>query len=169
MITLRQYHLWIRHYYENHVIETFDAQKVYDILNFLKKIESELNAEYVSGILPALAVFLSTIQNRNDDISFSDMDEEEIVETNEYHLVNKYFSSLKDYEKIYIALHLLGSRLQTIPVNVMKKEDKTYEIAKSLVHEFERISYIFYDREEELINAINAHLKTSLYRFKYGI
>lgn len=53
------------HYYENHVIETFDAQKVYDILNFLKKIESELNAEYVSGILPALAVFLSTIQNRN--------------------------------------------------------------------------------------------------------
>lgn len=78
-------------------------------------------------------------------------------------------SSLKDHEKIYIALHLLGSRLQTIPVNVMKEEDKTYEIAKSLVHEFERISYIFYDREEELINAINAHLKTSLYRFKYGI
>lgn len=115
--------LW--HFYENHVIETFDAQKVYDILNTLKKIESELHAEYVSGILPALAVFLSTIQNRNDEISFSDMDEEEIIETNEF--------------------------------------------AKALVHEFERISYVFYDREEELINAINAHLKTSLYRFKYGI
>lgn len=159
--------LW--HFYENHVIETFDAQKVYDILNTLKKIESELHAEYVSGILPALAVFLSTIQNRNDEISFSDMDEEEIIETNEYHLINKYFPNLKDHEKIYIALHLLGSRLQTIPVNVMKEEDKTYEFAKALVHEFERISYVFYDREEELINAINAHLKTSLYRFKYGI
>lgn len=159
--------LW--HFYENHVIETFDAQKVYDILNTLKKIESELHAEYVSGILPALAVFLSTIQNRNDEISFSDMDEEEIIETNEYHLINKYFPNLKDHEKIYIALHLLGSRLQTIPVNVMKEEDKTYKFAKALVHEFERISYVFYDREEELINAINAHLKTSLYRFKYGI
>lgn len=159
--------LW--HYYENHVIEPNDFEKVYEILDYLKQIESELHAEYVSGTLPTLAVFMSTIQNRNDQITFSDMDEEEIIETNEYNLVNKYFPTLKDAEKVYIALHLLGSRLQAIPVNVMKEEDKTYEFAKSLVHEFERISYVFYDQEDELINAINAHLKTSLYRFKYGI
>lgn len=159
--------LW--HYYENHIIEAFDSERLYDILNCLKHIESELHAEYVSGILPALAMFISTIQNRNDIITFSDMDEEEIIETNEYNLVHKYFNNLKDYEQVYIALHLLGSRLQAVPVNVMKEEDKTYELAKSLVHEFERISYVFYDQEDELINAINAHLKTSLYRFKYGI
>ena len=72
--------LW--HYYENHIIEAFDSERLYDILNCLKHIESELHTEYVSGILPALAMFISTIQNRNDIITFSDMDEEEGLTSN---------------------------------------------------------------------------------------
>ena len=51
----------------------------------------------------------------------------------------------------------------------MKEQDETYEISKNLVHEFERLTYIFFDQEEELVDAINAHLKTSLYRYRYGI
>ena len=81
----------------------------------------------------------------------------------------QYFPDLENGEKIYVTLHLLGSRLQTIPVNVMKEQDETYEISKNLVHEFERLTCIFFDQEEELVDAINAHLKTSLYRYRYGI
>ena len=102
---------------------------------------------------------MSAIDKRSDQLTFSDMDEEEIVETKEYQLVSQYFPDLENGEKIYVTLHLLGSRLQTIPVNVMKEQDETYEISKNLVHEFERLTCIFFDQEEELVDAINAHLK----------
>ncbi len=139
------------------------------ILEKLKNIERELEAEYVSGILPTLAVFMASIHNRSDELSFSDMDEEEIVETKEYQLVSEYFPDLAGGERIYVTLHLLGSRLQTIPVNVMKEQGETYEMSRALVHEFERLTCVYFDQEEELVNAINAHLKTSLYRYRYGI
>lgn len=160
--------LW--EYYNGGIIKTENEESIRELLNRLKQVEKELSAEYVSGTLPALAVFLSTIENRNDTLSFSGMDEEEIVETREYHLVQQYFPELKASEQLYVTLHLLGSRLQTIPVNVMKEEQgETYEIAKSLVHTFEELSFVYFEREEELIDAINAHLKTSLYRYRYGI
>lgn len=159
--------LW--EYYDRQVVLVENEQYIREILVKLKKIESELHAEYVSGVLPTLAVFMSAIDKRSDQLTFSDMDEEEIVETKEYQLVSQYFPDLENGEKIYVTLHLLGSRLQTIPVNVMKEQDETYEISKNLVHEFERLTCIFFDQEEELVDAINAHLKTSLYRYRYGI
>lgn len=159
--------LW--EYYERKLIPAVDEESVQHNLHLLKQIEQELQAEYVSGILPSLALFLSSVDKRNDRLTFNDMDEEEIVETKEYHLVSQKFVRLAPEEKIYVTLHLLGSRLQTIPVNVMKDQDETYEISKNLVHEFERLTCVYFDQEEELINAINAHLKTSLYRYRYGI
>lgn len=160
-------HLWS--YHEKNQLFQSDDVKNKKNLYLLRSIEKELQAEYVTGILPALSVFISSIENRDDEINFSDMDIEEIVETKEYQLVHEYFPKLKNSEQIYVTLHLLGSRLQTIPVNVMKEHGETYIIAKNLVKEFERISYFYYDKEEELINAISAHLKTSLYRYRYGI
>lgn len=160
--------LW--EYYERGIIKTENETYICEVLAKLKQIELELHEEYVSGVLPALAVFLSSIENRNDVLNFTGMDEDEILETREYHLADKYFPKLKNSEKLYISLHLLGSRLQTIPVNVMKDEQgATYDIAKSLVHEFKQISFIYFEREDELIDAINTHLKTSLYRYRYGI
>ena len=160
-------HLWS--YHEKNQLFQSDDVKNKKNLYLLRSIEKELQAEYVTGILPALSVFISSIENRNDELNFSDMDIEEIIETKEYQLVHEYFPKLKNSEQIYVTLHLLGSRLQTIPVNVMKEHGETYIIAKNLVKEFERISYFYYDKEEELINAISAHLKTSLYRYRYGI
>ncbi|MDD7281981.1 BglG family transcription antiterminator [Floccifex sp.] len=159
--------LW--NYQEKNQLFELDDKKVKHNLCLLKEIEAKLEAEYVTGILPSLAIFISSIENRNDEINFSDMDVEEIVETKEYQYVHQYFPNLKNSEQIYISLHLLGSRLQTIPVNVMKEHGETYVMAKNLVKEFERISCFYYDQEEELINAISAHLKTSLYRYRYGI
>ena len=42
-------------------------------------------------------------------------------------------------------------------------------ISSSLVNEFEQISGIKYDHREELIQALKAHLSTSMYRYRYGI
>ncbi len=159
--------LW--EYYENQSISTFDRSLVMQHLASLKQIEHELHAEYVSGVLPSLAVFLSTIEMHSDKIEFNDMDEEEIQGTKEYTLVSEFFEELSDKEKLYVSLHLLGSRLQTVPVNVMKEDTKSYEIAQKLVKAFEQVSLMDYEHEDELVAAINAHLQTSMYRYRYGI
>ena len=108
-------------HYQNRKILTEYEEEVIPVLSKLRRIEEELDTEYVSGILPTLALFMATLPNQHDTLNFADMDEEEIVQTKEYNLVQKYFSTLDTNEKIYVTLHLLGSRLQTIPVNVSKE------------------------------------------------
>ena len=118
----------------------------------LKEIEHDLHCEYVSGMLPTLSVFLSSIRMEGpcseDRISFSDIDMREIMDTREYMLVCRYFNWLSDSERIYAALHLLGSRT---------------------VKSFEEISGIRYGDQKEITKALASHLKTSLYRYRYGI
>ena len=159
--------LW--NYEKRKIIQIGDDERMHEIWHTLKDIEKKLHVEFTSGVLPTLALFISCVEHRNDVLDFHDMDKEEIVSTKEYALVQEYFPQLKADEKIYITLHLLGSRLQTIPMNIMNEQGETYFYAQDLVNEFERLSCIYFNRREELIQAINAHLKTSLYRYKYGI
>lgn len=139
----------------------------------LKEIEHELHCEYVSGMLPTLAVFLASIRMggpcSEDEISFSDIDMRDITQTQEYMLVCRYFGWLSKPERIYAALHLLGSRTQTEPILVEKGEKEAKEIASMLVRSFEEISGIRYGDQREIIKALASHLKTSLYRYRYGI
>lgn len=151
------------------IMNTIVLSSASDTHNVLIEIEKELNTEFVKGTLRTLSVFIASIEHRNDELSFADMDEKEIQSTVEYNLINKYFNYLKDSEKTYIALHLLGSRLQAVPTNMMKEDSKTYTLAQQLVEKFESVSCMKFDRKEELVNAINAHLKTSLYRYRYGV
>ena len=134
----------------------------------LKQIEKELNTQYVSGILPTLAMYIVCIASKNEDIIFKNMNLQEIISTAEYALVDKYFPYLIISEKVYVSLHLLGSRLQSVPVNVSKDDGQAKKLAKLVVEEFQRISYISFENSDELVEAIAAHLNSSLYRYKYG-
>lgn len=157
-------------YFSTLIFSESQNQRIQRALSNFKKIEEELDCEYVSGVLPGLATFLSTIEYRSDVIDFSDMDRKEIISTKEYQLVRKYFPSLSDQETIYISLHLLGSRLQVVPLHVLKQdESKAYEYARSMVKSFETLSGVEFEDKEELINAIATHLKSSLYRIRYGV
>lgn len=139
----------------------------------LKEIEHELHTEYVSGMLPTLAVFLSSILHggpcSEDQISYSDIDMREIMETREYALIGRYFSGLSVTEMMYAALHLLGSRLQTEPILMEKGEKQARQIASMLVNSFEEISGVRYGDQKEILQALAAHFRTSLYRYRYGI
>ncbi|MGN1399057.1 MAG: BglG family transcription antiterminator [Erysipelotrichaceae bacterium] len=140
-----------------------------DTIAKLKMIEKQLNTQYVSGILPTLAMYIICIASKNEDIIFKNVNLQEIISTNEYDLVEQFFPSLILSEKVYVSLHLLGSRLQSVPVNVSKDDGQANKLAWLVVEEFQRISYINFENKDELINAITAHLKSSLYRYKYGI
>ena len=63
----------------------------------------------------------STIDNRTDVVEFSKKEKMEIMDTKEYEMVSRRFSDLKESEQLYLTLHLLGSRMQSIPVDLWKK------------------------------------------------
>ena len=156
-------------YYANSILNEAQNQALKEIFAKLRQIEFELHAEYVSGTLSTLAAFIYSIHNQKDQIDFTDMDQEEIESTKEYQLVQKTFQDLDHKEILYLSLHLLGSRLQTIPVNISDQSEQSRTIATLLVDKFEQISGIQYDHKDELIRALTAHLSTSMYRYRYGI
>lgn len=156
--------------YKKQIVPLDNAEKVKEIYERLHKIEKELEADYVSGILFSIAVFFSSINSRREELVFSIRDKIEISRTKEYKLVCRYFADFNEGEQYYLSLHLLGSRLQTIPINLMKSSDKeAYTLAKALVSEFSRIACIEFGDTDEIEQALFAHLKTSLYRYRYGI
>lgn len=156
--------------YKKKIIPLDNEDKIDELYERLKKVESELNADYVSGVLFSIAVFFASLPSRSEVLIFSIRDKIEISQTNEYKLVCKYFSDFNESEQYYLSLHLLGSRLQTIPITLMKESDEeSYTLAKALVAEFSRIACVEFDEIEEIEQALFAHLKTSLYRYRYGI
>lgn len=137
----------------------------------LKRIEEILNVKYVSGTLFSLSILLQSYIENQEEIAFHDLDAEEIQSTKEYKLVGKYFPMLIASEKIYLTIHLLGARLQSTPIFNKSEEysREAYEIASDLLFEFERISRLSIKDDVGLLEALSLHLKTSMFRYKYGI
>ncbi|MDD3747575.1 MAG: BglG family transcription antiterminator [Anaerostipes sp.] len=158
-------------FYKKGALPLDHPERVNSILNRLKIIEEKLQAQYVTGILYSIAVFFSTIKNRTQTTEFSEDTIQEIASTTEYRLVQEIFHEFNENEKLYLALHLLGSRTQSLSIEFMQDDTgtETLCLAKVLVRAFSRIACITFEKEEELTQAITAHLKTSLYRYRYGV
>lgn len=161
----------IADFYKKEILPLDDPEKVQQIIEKLKDIENALDVQYVQGTLYTIAVFFSTIDNRTDILEFSEDEKSEIMYTKEYEMVSKRFEELDESERLYLALHLLGSRIQSIPVDFMNEKtgQETQKLSRILVEAFSRITGIGFSKEDELVQAIAAHLKTSLYRYRYGV
>lgn len=158
-------------YYQKGILQHDDEERVLHILNDMRKIENELDTSYVPGTLYTISAFFASIHKRSDQLVFSELDKNEIEVTKEYRLVCQYFNALEEGEKYYLALHLLGSRMQSVPMHLLveKENESTYELARNLVSEFSRIACMEFPNVEEVEESIYAHLKTSLYRYRYGV
>ncbi len=143
--------------------------KLDDTMLKLQTIESELNTKYVNGVLFSMAMFFSNNNNNLDDLIFSIKDQIEIKKTLEYSLINKYFSEFNENYKLYMSIHLLGSRLQNTNLLLDEDDEEVYSYAELLVNEFEKVACIDISDKQSIINSLKAHLKTSMYRYLYGI
>ncbi len=159
----------IADFYIKNYIPIKQINKVDDYLVKLYKIEKELKMDYVGGICLSIALYFASIHKLTPCIEFSECEQSEIIPTKEYILIDEHFPNLARNEKIYMALHLLGARLQSIPFEELNKEDDIYEITRSFIQEFSRISSIEFTLIDELETALFQHLKTSIYRYRYGI
>lgn len=142
-----------------------------EYLEKLEEIEKRLNNSYVEGTLKSLSMLIPLMEENNSDLYFADLKEEELKNTREFKLVEEYFPKLCDKEKIYLSLHLLGSRVSVNTVDVFDSEStqSVYEIAKALVAEFEKVACVNFENRDELEKSLYLHLNTSMYRFQYGI
>lgn len=136
----------------------------------LEYIEEKLETKYVENTLLALASFIPVLERNEDVLAFSDVDRKQIIDSYEYKLAENEFGHLSISEKIYLTLHLLGSRLQALPIDIFNADEnqEPYELAKALVSEFSRIACIEFEHPEEIERSIFVHLKSSLYRYRYG-
>lgn len=157
--------------FKSGAIRFFNQKQIQDYYHTLKKIEQTLEISYVDGVLYSIAALVPLLYQHRTAIQFTDLKQTEIVKTQEYALVQKYFSDLEPEEQIYLSLHLLGSRVNLVPDEYFESDSKTYvyDLTKSLVSEFEKVACVTFDKREELERALFVHLNTSLYRYRYGI
>lgn len=161
----------IMHLFQDNIIIVENIEKVKNIYSKLNKIAEELQVTYVSGTLYSLAFYLSYITDDTEKISFSENDECKIKSSKEYNIIDKYFKYLDNSEKVYLSLHLLGSRLQTVPLNISNdhSNEDVDSLSSALVKEFCRIACIEPETMKSVVKPLSLHLKSSLYRYKYGI
>lgn len=157
--------------FESGIPKLFNRAEVGDYYRRLKELEETQGTKYVTGTLLALAMLLPSMHGDGETFALRDVDQGEIEATREFRLVGQSFPQLTPGEQCYLALHLLGSRLQSVQVKLLRPDEDSavYEMAVQLVKEFERIACVELEGKKALERALFAHLKTSLYRYRYGI
>lgn len=153
------------------VLTYLEDEVVKRSLASLVTIEDELDTKYVDGTLVQLAILIAMIM-RTDDRVVIGFDREEIVSSKEFRLIHHYFPELPDEEQVYLAIHLLGARVQ-FPKATTNEEKHNYaamsRIAMRMINEFERLACVDFSEKDNLLQKMVIHLDSSFYRYRYGI
>lgn len=155
--------------YRGGILKFFDREEIEREQKKLHEIECELGVEYVDGALLAIAVLLPTIRRHPESFDFPGLDRAEMLRTHEFQAVRSHFPQLPEDEMLYLTLHLLGSRINAMPPGLLENEQEIADLVRTLVSEFEKVACISFDKRQPLEQALAVHLKTSLYRYRFGI
>jgi mannitol operon transcriptional antiterminator len=140
-------------------------------LTSLIAIEDELGTEYVDGTLVQLAILIAMIMCKDDRVVIG-FERDDIMNRKEFALIHQYFPKLPNEEQIYLAIHLLGARVQ-FPKTVREEERHNYaemsRIAMRMINEFERLARVDFSEKDNLLQKLVIHLDSSFYRYRYGI
>lgn len=123
----------LRPLFESGALEYIDKEAVEENLSRLEEIEASLNTSYVDGTLLALAVLIPLMEENTGDLYFPNLRKNELEESKEFQLIEKYFPKLEEKEKIYLCLHLLGSRVSmSQPALIMSLPRRWWQSLKKL-------------------------------------
>lgn len=161
----------LRSLFDSGVLKFFNREEIQEYYEHLSSLKEELKVEYVEGNLLALAALMPVMYNSGEKLYFQGLKKNEIFQSKEFGLVQKYFSELEENEKIYLCLHLLGSRVSVATDEFFEERagQCVYGVTKALVTEFEKNACVDFEDKEELERALFVHIKTSMYRYQYGI
>ena len=137
----------------------------------LDAIGKELGLDYVDGSMDALALLVPLMYRHRNPFVLPELKESEVTGTAEYRQVRQKFPGLSHEEQIYLTIHLLGARLSVSTEEIFEErsDQSIYGITKALVSEFEKVACVTFTRREELERALFIHIRSSMYRYQYGI
>lgn len=161
----------LRPLFNSGILKFINKNETYEYLKRLEAIEKGLHTDYVDGILLSLAALMPIMHRDDQKLYFPGLRQEELESTKEYQLIETYFSELCEKEKIYLCLHLLGSRVTVVSNDIFEERSNqtVYEVSKALVAEFEKVACVIFEDKEELERALFIHVNSSLYRYQYGV
>ena len=85
-------------------------------------------------------------------------------------MIDQYFEDLNVHERLYLTIHLLGSKASSvIHIENGQKDIQLFELAQHLVELFERQTLIELSEKNELVNSLYMHFKLSMYYYQLSI
>ncbi len=152
--------------YTSGVLRLHNRDTVQVQLERLHVVEEKLNTHYPEEMLLGLASLMPGMEKGQDVLDLRDISIREVVSSREFTAVSEIFPHLIESEQIYLAVHLMGSR---VPVINVTRDTELFNAARSLVAEFEKMADVQFDYSTDVERALFMHLKSSWHRFRYGI
>lgn len=144
--------------------------QVTDFYRRLTLISEEMGSEYDSSNLLSIACLLGIIHDTHEEFDFSLLELRNLAETRELSLIDTYFQDFNVHERLYLAVHLLGSKAgETLQVEDDENDIRLFELAQRLSDTFERRACIHLVDKNGLINSLYLHFKLSMYYYRLSI
>ncbi len=139
-------------------------------------LQKELHVEYVPGVLPKLALLLKYITQAQrgaaaqpQPLRFSNEQKQEIQGHKEYPAVCKFFSSLEENDRLYLACQLMGNRIRHKYLMEETRSQESINCAKLLIQQFERLTGLSLEDTAQLTHNLAVHFSRAIYRYKFNI
>ncbi len=151
-------------------IEFLDVSEVETFYSRLQQISLKMHNEYDDYNLLAIACLLNIVHYVDEKFDFSILELRDFEKTEELHMIDKYFQDLNVHERLYLTIHLLGSKAgSVIHLDDSQRDIQLFELALHLVDLFERQTSCDISEKNELVNSLYMHFKLSMYYYKLSI
>lgn len=151
-------------------IEFLDVSEVETFYSRLQQISLKMHNEYDDYNLLAIACLLNIVHYVDEKFDFSILELRDLEKTEELHMIDKYFQDLNVHERLYLTIHLLGSKAgSVIRLYDSQRDIQLFELALHLVDLFERQTSCDISEKNELVNSLYMHFKLSMYYYQLSI
>lgn len=151
-------------------IEFLDVSEVETFYSRLQQISLKMYNEYDDYNLLAIACLLNIVHYVDEKFDFSILELRDLEKTEELHMIDKYFQDLNVHERLYLTIHLLGSKAgSVIRLDDSQRDIQLFELALHLVDLFERQTSCDISEKNELVNSLYMHFKLSMYYYQLSI
>lgn len=151
-------------------IEFLDVSEVETFYSRLQQIKLKMHNEYDDYNLLAIACLLNIVHYVDEKFDLSILELRDLEKTEELHMIDKYFQDLNVHERLYLTIHLLGSKAgSVIRLDDSQRDIQLFELALHLVDLFERQTSCDISEKNELVNSLYMHFKLSMYYYQLSI
>lgn len=151
-------------------IEFLDVSEVETFYSRLQQISLKMHNEYDDYNLLAIACLLNIVHYVDEKFDFSILELRDLEKTEELHMIDKYFQDLNVHERLYLTIHLLGSKAgSVIRLDDSQRDIQLFELALHLVDLFERQTSCDISEKNKLVNSLYMHFKLSMYYYQLSI